>query len=90
MQDTAMLISSIGSLGIGLMWGWLLVLLRGQAAAQRPSWRVLLILFLATAALSGLIAWLADGLTVLLFGGTAVISFIVHLAWRHALAERRN
>ncbi len=72
------------------MWGWLLVLLRGPAAAQRPSLRVWLILFLATAVLSGLIFWLADGTTVLLFGGTAVFSFIVHLAWRHSLAERRK
>ena len=70
-----------GSVGMGLVWGWLLVLIWRDVPGKRPL-RHFLASLLATALVCVLFIWLADRIHLLFFGGTAVISFILHLAWR--------
>jgi hypothetical protein len=73
-----------GSIGMGLVWGWLLVLIWRDVPGQRP-WRHFLATLLATVPASGVFLWLADGGHGLVFVGTAVFSFSLHLAWRTRL-----
>jgi hypothetical protein len=79
-----------GSAGIGLVWGWLLILIWRDVPGKRPL-RHLLAGLLATALATAWFIWLAGWTYWLVFGGTAVLSFTLHLAWRTRLrneAER--
>jgi hypothetical protein len=76
-----------GSVGMGLVWGWLLVLIWRDVPGKRPL-RHSLASLLATAPVGGLVTWLADWIHLLVFVGTAVFSFILHLAWRTRLRNQ--
>jgi hypothetical protein len=78
-----------GSLGLGLVWGWLLAKWTPLAPLRQPIRQALLGRLLpgtfASALLGGLIwgfaAW--AGLFAFLAGGA--FAFTVHAAWRHSL-----
>jgi hypothetical protein len=80
-----------GSVGIGLVWGWLLLLIWREVPGQRPL-RHIIASLIATTLASALFIWLTDGIHLLVFVGTAVFSFILHLAFRTRLREniKRN
>ncbi len=82
-----MVITSIGSVGIGLMWGWLLILFGGRGHAKRP-WRNILALGLATMLLALQLFLYSSWQTVLIFLVAAILSFAIHLAWHRALRSR--
>lgn len=75
---------AVGSVGMGLVWGWLLVLIWRDVPGKRPL-RHFLASLLATILLIVLAAWLTDWVQGLVFVGTAVFSFSLHLAWRSKL-----
>ncbi|MCB9421356.1 MAG: hypothetical protein H6667_16250 [Ardenticatenaceae bacterium] len=79
-----------GSVGMGLVWGWLLVLIWRDVPGKRPL-RHFLASLLATVLITALFIWLTDWIHWLVFAGTAVFAFMLHLAWRTRLrneAER--
>jgi len=69
------------------VWGWLLLLLRGRWAWARPSLTELALFAGSTLLLSLAVLWLVDSAGLAWFAGSAVLAFIVHLAWRQNLAE---
>jgi hypothetical protein len=73
-----------GSIGMGLVWGWLLALIWREVPGKRPL-RHILASLLATVLIGILFIWLTDWIYLLIFVGTAVFSFILHLAWRARL-----
>lgn len=76
-----------GSVGTGLVWGWLVVLVWREVPGQRPL-RHILASLLATLLASWLFIWFTDWIHLSVFGGTAVFSFILHLAWRTRLRNQ--
>lgn len=80
-----MIITSLGGVGFGLVWGWLMGSLEGYV--QRPL-RAGALLGAATLLLSAEIFWLASGLTIALFLGAALIALLLHVGWRRNLAQR--
>jgi hypothetical protein len=79
-----MLIASLGSMGMGLMWGWLLILFGGRGPLRRPLINALA-LALATLLFALQLRWFTDGQRLLFFLVATTISFVLHLAWRHSL-----
>lgn len=74
----------MGSIGLGLVWGWLLVLIGRDVPGKRPL-RHFLAALLATILQMVLVIWLTDWMDGMIFMGTAVFSFTLHLAWRTKL-----
>jgi len=79
-----MLITSLGSMGMGLMWGWLLILFGGRGPLRRPLVNAFA-LALATLIYALQLVWFSDGQAVIYFLATTIISLTLHLAWRHSL-----
>lgn len=73
-----------GSIGMGLVWGWLIVLIWRDVPGKRPL-RHFLAGLIATTFLTVLVVWLTSWFHGLVFVGTAVFSFSLHLAWRTKL-----
>jgi hypothetical protein len=75
----------LGGLGLGLVWGWWLVLL-GSSGRKRP-----LPFFIALILPTLLFPWLLEGLagweTAVTFLGATFLSLFTHLAWRQKLAQ---
>jgi hypothetical protein len=69
---------------MGLVWGWLLVLIWRDVPGKRPL-RHFLAGLLATTCLIVLVVWLTGWIHGSVFVGTAVFSFTMHLAWRTKL-----
>lgn len=80
---------SMGSAGLGLVWGWLLVLVWREAPGKRPL-RTTAALFLATALISWQLYLFANWPQMIVFGVTAVIAFSIHLAWRTRLRNETS
>ncbi|MGB9181083.1 MAG: hypothetical protein WCB68_17760 [Pyrinomonadaceae bacterium] len=80
-----MLITSLGGVGFGLVWGWLMGSLEGHT--ERPLRRGLIV-GAATLLISAEIFWLANGFTIALFLGAALIALLLHVGWRRNLRER--
>ena len=76
----------MGSLGIGLMWGWLLILVSNQQP-QQPE-RHILLLLIATAVMVSQIYSMNGLPAVWVFLITAVFSGIIHLSWRRRLRQQ--
>ena len=77
-----------GSVGMGLVWGWLIVLIWRDVPGKRPLRHMMAAL--GASLLAGfLFIWFTDGIHLLVFGGTAVFSLILHLAWRTRLSNSR-
>lgn len=80
------MLTSIGSAGIGLVWGWLW----GMWLAPQARGRAFLNLLLSTTLLGLLVWWLADGRALVWWGATAVIALLSHFAWREYLTDKSN
>lgn len=80
-----MLLSTLGSSGIGLVWGWLVGAV--DEPLRRPIRNVLAITA-ATLAISGFLLWRAGWQALPFFGGAALLAFLLHLGWRQELRTR--
>lgn len=80
-----MLITSLGGVGFGLVWGWLMGSLegRGQRLLRRG-----LLTGAATVIISAEIFWLANGPAIFFFLGSALIALLLHTGWRRNLHQR--
>jgi hypothetical protein len=79
-----MIIGSFGSVGMGLVWGWLLVLAGGSGSSRRRV-RSIIVFVLATILIATQLYSFAGGQRLQHFLVSAVISLLLHLAWRRAL-----
>jgi len=80
------MLTSVGSAGIGLVWGWLW----GMWLVPQVRGRTLFILLLSTTLLGWLVWWLADGRALTWWGATAVLALFAHFAWREYLIDKSN
>lgn len=77
-----MLIAALGSVGLGLVWGWLLGMLGGRRPRPMRNGLILGIASLLPAAqLLLLVNWRA----LALFGGAVAVAFLLHLGWLRRL-----
>jgi hypothetical protein len=72
----------LGSMALGLVWGWLLAMSRARAWPGRAA------LALATAMIAALIARAAGTREAVLAGAAIAVSAALHLWWRHRLMRR--
>ena len=72
----------LGSMTMGLVWGWLLVLLGGHGPRR---WRSLLILGLAILVAALQLLYLAAPQSLFFFLPAAALSLLLHLGWRRSL-----
>ena len=79
----------MGGVGMGLVWGWLLILVWPVVPGKRP-FRNIAAIFLATTLVGFQHLLFTDWRQALVFLGTAVIGFSAHLAWRHRLQNEAN
>lgn len=77
----------LGSIGIGLVWGWLLVLLVNRPPRQRP-YRNLLAVAIFTVGLAGLLYVLTAVPALIAFFLALILAFSIHFAWLHQLRTR--
>lgn len=77
----------IGSIGMGLVWGWLLILVGGRGVWKRPFLTPFL-LSLATLIITAYLFSFTDFSTSLLFLFAATVAAFFHLAWQHELRRR--
>lgn len=75
----------LGSLGMGLMWGWLISVPKGR---NRQPARTFLALGLATLTLGSEVFIFADWRALALFLGASALAFLIHLGWRRELRGR--
>jgi len=78
-------ITLIGSVGFGLVWGWLLGSLGGRV--QRPQlvgWSA----GAATLVVAAVVRWYTDRRSLWFFLGAAGLSLLLHLGWREELRRR--
>ena len=83
------MIALFGSIGIGLVWGWLLVLLCGRCRPQRPLLAFLLITG-ATALIFLQVFLFTDWRASLYFVGALALALFAHLGWRENLRKRAS
>jgi hypothetical protein len=75
----------VGSLGLGLVWGWLAAGLGGGA---RGTWGFRLAL-VGLSLLAGIAVWtLAGGKPLIGSGLAAALAMVLRLAWHHEIAVR--
>jgi hypothetical protein len=77
----------LGSIGLGLVWGWLAGLWGSQV---RRRLRYALALAAATALLGLEVLWLAGGWSLALFLAAAGAAWIAHAYWRRTLRRYRD
>lgn len=78
--------ATIGSVGIGLIWGWLMVQF-GDRQPRRPLLnRLVLVLITAVAATQ--LYFLVGTQSPFFFLGAALITLLMHYSWRHSLRLR--
>jgi hypothetical protein len=80
-----MLITVLGAVGLGLVWGWLIAWLIGQAC-RSP--RTIFALSVATLLLAVEVLFLAGSLAVVFSLGMVVLSLVLSLAWQYGLRKR--
>ncbi|VAW33034.1 hypothetical protein MNBD_CHLOROFLEXI01-4193 [hydrothermal vent metagenome] len=78
-----------GVVGIGLMWGWLMVLLVDQTMAKRP-YINLATVALITIWLGWIIYLLVGSAPLIPFFIAFIISFLIHIAWRTQLRRKQK
>jgi len=81
------ILGTLGSTGLGLVWGWLIGSLKGRT--YRP-YRTVPSIFLATLVISTQILWFVDWVTLLYFYGAALFAFFIHIEWRRKLIHIKN
>jgi hypothetical protein len=80
-----MLITFLGSIGVGLVWGWLIA--SAPSSVRKPILNVLL-LSVATALILAEVLWLAGWRSAAFVFGAAGIAFLMHRGWRRVLHDR--
>jgi hypothetical protein len=80
-----MLIATLGTLGIGLGWGWLGAYLTARAPHTR---RTVVAFTAATAAVAVEVAWLVDARQPILFIAAILVAFFLFFSWRSSLRDR--
>lgn len=83
------MIDLIGVTAMGLMWGWLIVLIWGRPSATRPYLNVLVILSV-TILFAILIAFLTDPRLVINFLIAAVVTAVIHFSWLKSVISNRS
>ena len=81
-----MTVTTIGGIGMGLMWGWLLVLVGGRGRPKRP-FITILALILATILVALQLFFLTGWPTLPYFLASTALSLMVHLGWRQELRK---
>lgn len=83
------MLTTVGNIGIGLMWGWLLVLIGGRAKTTRQIWLNLFVFAIGSACM-GFVIYLLTNYSftqTLYFLSALALSSFLHLAWREYLTE---
>jgi len=80
-----MLITLLGSIGVGLVWGWLIAPVPGSG---RKRILTVFLLGVATALLLAEVVWLAGWRSAAFVLGAAGIAFLIHRCWRQVLFNR--
>lgn len=80
-----MLIVALGTIGLGLVWGWLIGNLQEQV---RKPWRTVLTVGGATLTFAAEVLLLASEVMVVLFIAAAGLALLLHLGWRQDLHNR--
>jgi hypothetical protein len=76
-----MALATMGGAGMGLMWGWLLVLFGGRARRQRRPWLNRFLLFLSTCLVSLLAYGYASWRGLGAFLASTSLAVFVSLVW---------
>lgn len=79
------MITFVGGVALGLMWGWLVVGMCRPGQHPARSW---LVCGAATAVVSVEVLAMANEMAVALFLGGVALSAALHLGWLHELRER--
>ena len=80
-----MIVPMLGSVGIGLVWGWLVGSLDGRV--RQPYLTVTMVGF-ATFVISVVILWFLDWRGLAFFLGAALITYLLHVGWQRELRHR--
>jgi len=74
----------LGSIGVGLVWGWLLgsFICRGGS-----SWQTVMLLCLSTLMLGLTVVLFADWSGLAWFSGALLFASLLHVGWRQKLTE---
>lgn len=80
-----MIIVPLGGVGIGLVWGWLLVLVGDSQGPRERPFRNAFALTLATFLLGLCLFLLSNGQNLFLFALATPFSLMLHFAWRRSL-----
>lgn len=80
-----MLITLLGSIGVGLVWGWLIA---GFSGSGRKPVLNILVLSVATTVILAEVVWLAGWRSAAFFLGAAGIAFLIHRGWKRVLFNR--
>ena len=80
-----MVTTLLGSIGVGLVWGWLL---GGIGDTARGSLGNVLSVLIATSLLLLEVYWLSSWSGTGISLGALVLSLLLHLGWRRSLRQR--
>lgn len=79
-----MLLTALGAIGIGLVWGWLVGTV--ETGIRRPLLTGISV-SVATGLIGALVYVFGDWIAILFFLGAALITFLLSLGWRRQLAS---
>jgi hypothetical protein len=74
--------TTLGSVAVGLVWGWLIAMSRAHGLTGRAA------LLAATMAVAALVVLAANTRAAVLACAAIAVSAALHLSWRHWLARR--
>ncbi len=80
-------LGTLGSIGLGLVWGWLIGSFIGHV--HRPA-RSFISIFLVTLTLVAQVILFLDWVRLLFFIGAALFTLFIHVEWRRKLLQLRN
>jgi hypothetical protein len=79
-----MVFRALGSIGIGLVWGWLIGSLRLR---QTSLWRSVPLVGLSSLFLALLVVYFLDWYGLAYFAGALMLAALLHVGWRRQLCE---
>ncbi len=80
-------LGTFGSVGIGLVWGWLIGSFTGRV--NRPA-RSSISILLATLIIVAQVILFLDWVRLLFFFGAALFALFLHIEWRRKLLQLKN
>ena len=80
-------LGTFGSVGIGLVWGWLIGSLTGRV--YRPV-RAFLSILLVTLIIVAQVMLFLDWIRLLFFLGAALFALFIHVEWRRKTLQLKN